>query len=388
MGKNYEKYLEFCRTERQIEVIKLVIRHGSLRKAVDATGTPYSTLQEIFGKVAKRAALSGKDPANNLDSAVPNGHLLTGTSRLTKEPDGSLLWTKTNVSREQQLELLQETIKDMVADVPRIPVHAKPQHETDDDILTVYPLGDPHIGMMSWGEETGCNWDLKIAENVFGKVFDKLVDAAPRSRTCRIIDLGDFLHSDNMDGTTSRSGNVLDMDGRYCKVLRVGVRVIRRMIERALDKHELVTVDILKGNHNDIGALWMAELLSNCYENEPRVVIEKSPSPYHYFQFGKVLLGTTHGHNCKKEKLAGIMACDVPEMWGATKFREWITGHVHHDEVKDLMGCVFRSFRTLAGHEAYSQAAGYRADQDSKFHVYHKDYGLRMQYTVNILEVM
>jgi hypothetical protein len=282
---------------------------------------------------------------------------------------------------------MREAVADIVADAPRIlPVTDIPQ-TTDSDLLTAYPIGDAHIGMLSWGEESGKDWDLKIAESVFGKVFDRLVDNAPQSERARIIDVGDFLHSDNMAGVTTGHGNVLDMDSRYGKVLRCGVRIMRRMIARALEKHKYVDVDIVKGNHNDIGALWMATLLANTYENEPRVWIEQSPRMFHYYQFGKNLLGSTHGHTVKAAKLPLIMATDVPKMWGDTIYRDWHTGHIHHDTVKDETGCRVLSHRTLAGEEAYADAAGYRSGQSSQFFVYHKEYGPIWTRKVDIREV-
>ncbi|CAB5155775.1 hypothetical protein UFOVP150_28 [uncultured Caudovirales phage] len=390
MGIN-EKYLDFCVTNRQKEVVIAVIEHGSLRAAAKALGSAYTSVHEIFHKVQKRAAMSGKDPENNLDSAVPAGHFVTGISRMTKEPDGSLLWTKTNIAKEKQLELMKEAIKALTDDVPRVEkrktLSGKELAKYNDDLMAVYPLGDPHIGMMAWGEECGEDWDLKISEAKFTEVFDRLVRTAPHCKQAVILNLGDFFHADNTEGVTQRSGHHLDLDGRYSKMIRVGMKIMRRMIESALEIHGTVRVINVIGNHDDTGAMFLSVALANIYENEPRVIIDISPAPFHYVRFGKVLIGAHHGHTCKADRLPGVMAADRARDWGETEHRYWMTGHIHHDTLKEYPGVKVESFRTLAAKDAYAAWGGYRSGQDSKCIVMHNEYGEVERHTVNIAQV-
>jgi hypothetical protein len=62
----------------------------------------------------------------------------------------------------------------------------------------------------------------------------------------------------------------------------------------------------------------LAICLAGYYEREPRVFVDISPTPFHWYRFGKVFLGVTHGHMAKPEKLPGIMATDRPIDWGET----------------------------------------------------------------------
>ena len=62
----------------------------------------------------------------------------------------------------------------------------------------------------------------------------------------------------------------------------------------------------------------------------------------------------------KPDKLPGIMATDVPEMWGRSKHRLWFTGHKHTKSVSEFPGVVVESFRAIAPNEAYANKAGYR----------------------------
>ena len=186
-----------------------------------------------------------------------------------------------------------------------------------------------------------------------------------------------------MQGMTERSGHVMDLDGRYAKMIDVGMMVMRQCITSALKKHRRVRVINVVGNHDDTGALWMSVALRHTYENEPRVQIDKAPSAFHYIEHGRCLVGTHHGHTCKAERLPGVMAADQAEAWGRTRHRYWYIGHVHHQSVKEYAGVTVESFNTLTAKDAYSAFGGYRAQQNMKCIVLHAEFGEVARHTVS-----
>jgi hypothetical protein len=187
-----------------------------------------------------------------------------------------------------------------------------------------------------------------------------------------------------MEGITSRSGHSLDTDGRFAKMVRVGIKIMRQMIDSALSHHQSVRVINATGNHDDTSSIFLSVALANMYENEPRVTVDDSPTPFHYVEWGQCMFGVHHGHSCKSDRLPGVMAADQPEMWGRTKHRYWYTGHIHHDTKKEHAGVTCESFRTIAAKDAYATWGGYRSGQDSKCIVLHKDYGEVERHTVNL----
>ena len=122
-------------------------------------------------------------------------------------------------------------------------------------------------------------------------------------------------------------------------------------------------------------ALVLAVSCMSVYENEPRVTIDGSPAKFHYWEWGRNLIGATHGDRLKVENLPAIMATDQPEAWGRTSYRLWLTGHVHHDKVKDLVGAKVESVRVLAPNDAYAAKGGYRTPRDMKAIVLHREFG-------------
>lgn len=334
----------------------------------------------------RKAALvrKGFSPAHDMTHTVPDGFLVKGVSTYYDQdgkPRGQ--WVKSSVDRERQLELIREACEAMVEDLPQLPARGAPDGEYLAHLLAAYPIGDAHIGVRSWQPETGQDWDLHIAERVQCGAMAALVDMAPPAEQAVIINLGDWLHADNMEGVTSRSGHILDVDGRYAKMVRVGLKVMRQCIESALSKHARVRVLNIIGNHDDTGAIWLSTALSHIYEHEPRVEIDTSPSPFMYIEHGKVLLGCHHGHSCKPDRLPGVMATDMAQAWGRTEYRYWYLGHVHHQSVKEYAGVTVESFNTLTAKDAYAAWGGYRAQQNMKCILLHSRYGEVGRHVVN-----
>lgn len=243
------------------------------------------------------------------------------------------------------------------------------------DLLAVYPIGDQHVGMYAWAEETGSSYDLKIAEQLLASAVDHLVDVAPATDEALIVDVGDFTHYDNIKAQTERSHNTLDVDTRYHAMIRCAIGLLKTCVDNALTKHRKVTLICAPGNHNDMGAAWMVEALALYYSRNPRVKVMAQAGKFFYYEFGKVLLGVTHGDTGKPERLAGVMAADQPEAWGRTAHRHWLTGHVHHKSRIELPGVSWETFRTLAPRDAWANAAGYRAGRDMECIVYHREHG-------------
>jgi len=382
-----EQLLEYA-TPRQAELIRAWAEHGSTRKAAKALGLNSTLFSQAYERVKAKAALKGYAPNFDMLKRVPEPFVVKGTSTLYgKDGEQKLQWVKTKLDDEQRFMMLQ-SFAESLGDNCRDKSPDIPAPETDlSSMLAVYPMGDPHFGMFSWAEETGEDFDVRIAERDLSTAVARLVDTAPPTDTAIVLNLGDFFHADNDRKMTSRSGNILDVDTRHAKVMRIGALTMVRAIELAAAKHRKVIVRNVIGNHDDHSSYALALILDAYFNNNPRVTIDCSPANFWYFQFGRVLIGSTHGHTCKLPDLPAIMANDRPEMWGDTKFRYWYTGHVHHESVKDLVGVRVETFRTLAPNDAWGAASGYRGQRDMHCIVLHEKYGEVDRHRVNIAMV-
>jgi predicted phosphodiesterase len=293
---------------------------------------------------------------------MPN-HLISGVSALVGA-DGNIIqqWIKTKAEAVAQLAL-RDAIMAEFESYRGAAQPIAPPVETYSQIEQYYPICDPHIGMLSWGKQTGKPNDLRIGTERLLAGADRLISLAPPAETAVIIQTGDFFHADNQRNVTEASGHQLDVDGRADKVKLVGVKVLRRMIDLALHKHEKVIVKNLKGNHDPESAAWLNISLGMFYENEPRVEIDLDDGNNDIWLhlFGRNYVGATHGHTMKPERMAMVMADDRPDYWGASDYRWMIFGHIHHETVKEVGSVRCESFRQPVPKDAYAHSHGYRA---------------------------
>ncbi len=272
--------------------------------------------------------------------------------------------------------------------LPRVvPTQAMPARNVNPNLLVEYAVGDHHMGMLAWKHDAGDSYDLDIGETLLSKAFSYLTSVVPAAPKAVIEFLGDFFHYDSPNPVTPTGKNVLDADGRFPKMVRAGIRSMRRAIEIALSHHESVHVIVEIGNHDLYSAVFLMECLSNVYENEPRVSIDTSPRHFHYFRHGQCLVGTHHGHGPKPEQLPGIMAADRREDWGTTEFHFWRTGHVHSKRQWDFPGCSVESFRILPPEDSWAYNKGYRSHRSMEAIVLHDTFGEAARFPVTPLMV-
>lgn len=367
-----EALKEYAETDRQREIIDLVIQHGSGRAAARALNIRASGVNDVIFRVRARASRSGHAPGHFVSGVAP-GYAM-GKVTVQRGADGAVerTWERQSPEREGLLAAMQAHIDGARDEIARESPLEAPQG-CDADLLTIYPVGDPHAGLYSWKEETGVHFDLPEFERINKAAIDRLVASTPKSAIAIFNDKGDSTHADNSKNRTPRSGHELDVHGRHGEVVRVSIRVKRYQINRLLEKHEKVIVRVDPGNHDPESALHLALVLEALYENEPRVEVVTSPNPYWYYLFGSNLIGTCHGDGAKGKDLPGVMAQDAREWWGKSQYAVWFVGHVHHKDIKEYTGCTVEYMRTLAAPDHYSHAAGYRSRRTLEAVTLHKD---------------
>jgi hypothetical protein len=384
------------------EAANLYKEHGSTSAAARALGLPVETMRNRVRVAAQRGMLLEVKPAmpgfriSQVTSdpegkpvsvqqkpepgeqfEMPKGHVLKGLSSLLDAEGNTVLeWRKTKIGEFDPLALaesLKEAFKDYEPAAPVAPTF----EAGNDDLLTVFPANDWHIGMFAWGKEVGENWDLKIAERVIGASVEETIARSPVSGHAIVLGGGDLLHADNKENQTARSGHVLDVDGRYPKVVDAATRLMVRTVDAALRRNSHVTVRILPGNHDEHTAVAIAYFLLAWYRNEPRVTVDVDPSLFFWFRFGAVLLGATHGHTVKIKDMPGIMAHRRAEDWGATKFRYVHGFHLHHSAkvATEGNGVICEIHQAPIPQDAWHYGAGFLSGRSLQTITYHREYG-------------
>lgn len=353
------------------ELIAAVEQHGSIAKAAAALGIHQRTAERKL----QRAAQRGHSPQHDMTHLVPEGYRVRGVSTLYDgEGKPRMQWVKSQIDSDAIQAIVDAAVAGLSEEIPREPARPAPRG-TRDELLNQYTITDYHLGMLAWGEETGADWDLAIAEDMLVRWFAQAIAIAPAARYAVFAQMGDFLHWDGLDAVTPMHKNLLDADTRFQKLVRVAIRVIRRVIGMLLEKHEIVYVLMAEGNHDPASSIWLRELLHAMYEHEPRVIVERSPDPYYCIEHGDCALFYHHGHKRKVTNIDAVFAAKFRDVFGRTKFAYAHMGHLHSVDVKETPLMLIEQHRTLAAPDAYASRGGWLSGREAQVITYHKRFG-------------
>ena len=376
-----EKLKEFA-TEVQSRRIDLMNKLGSITAVAKWEGVDRKAIKYSIESVQKKAAAQGFSPDHDMTRVVPDGFKVKGVSTYYNadgKPSGQ--WVKSSADAERRQEIIQATFDAMADDLPRVDkiVYKGVPLQT---LCNLYVMTDCHVGMLAWHKEGGADWDLKIAERTLTGCFEQMVMSSPAAGTGIVAQLGDWLHFDGMAAVTPTNHHVLDADGRFSKIVETSVRILRRLVDFALTRHEKVIVLMAEGNHDLVSSIWLRTIFRALYENEPRIHVIDSELPYYVHQHGDTMIAFHHGHLKKNDALPMLFAAQFPQVWGGTTKRYAHTGHRHHVEEKEHSGMTVVQHPTLAARDAYAARGGWLAERQVSAITYHSKWGQVSKITV------
>ncbi len=347
-------------TVRQIEFIDAIKEHGSIRKAAASLGINHSVIVSSMGRLKLEAASKGFSPEHDMTKAAPPGFRVKGTSTYYRDGQAIGQWVMTREDKDSQEAMMREAMAAWVEDIPKAAAPSAPL-DWQSDVIPWIQIGDAHLGLLAHSAEVGENFDLKIAEAELCGSIGTLVDELPNCERIVVNDLGDFTHYENMAGVTEASGHPLDIDGRFPKMIRVYVRVMRYIVDKCLTKARHVDVIVNQGNHSRTNDIWMAELIRAAYEHTERVHVLNNDTVFIAYRMGNTLVMTHHSDKCKPRDLANVMTTDFRKDYGETEHHYIDIGHIHHGMVlKEHPGVFVESFNHLASLDKWAHDSGYR----------------------------
>lgn len=356
---------------------------GNISLAAEIAGLSRSTFKHWAKKHDLRGSGNFATPKERFDAAMGHapGHFDSGVApgyrmgkvTVQRGPDGDVerVWER---QHPDGMAAMEAAFSAMQEDLQRLPAIDRPVTGKD-DLVNVYTLTDCHVGMLAWHKEGGADWDLAIAEQTLVGSFEAMIAGAPNASHAVVNQLGDFLHFDGLSAVTPTSGHLLDADGRFGKIVDVAIRILRRVVDMALARHDTVHLIMAEGNHDIAASIWLRKMFATLYENEPRLTVDNSELPYYVHQHGSVMLAFHHGHMKKNQQLPSLFAAQYPVMWGSTTKRYAHCGHRHHGEEKEHAGMTVVQHPTLAARDAYAARGGWISERQCQCITYHKQFG-------------
>lgn len=346
-------------TAKELEYLDAIEHYNGIRAAGRALGKSYQSVQSAVENVKRRAAKQGYAPGH-FDSGTAPGFTMGKVTVQRANGVVERTWERQHPEHEAWIAAVKEAMEGFAEGVGPIEVPKAPLNFQTDCIPWIQ-IGDAHIGLLSHANEVGENFDLRIAERELCGAIGILIDELPACERIVINDLGDFTHYENFEGETQASKHRLDFDSRFPKMIKVYSRIMRYIIEKALEKAAHVDVIINQGNHSRTNDIWMAELLEVAYGHTGRVHVLNNGTPFIAYRMGNTLVMTHHSDKCKPNRLADVMTTDFRRDYGETEFHYIDIGHIHHGMVmKEHPGVFVESFNHLAHLDKWAHDAGYR----------------------------
>lgn len=253
--------------------------------------------------------------------------------------------------------------------------------------LLLLDIPDLHLSRLSYGKETGDNYDIKIAEKRFATAMSEFREEINFEITRRSVekilfivgnDFFNYNHAKPFPQTSN--GTPQESDVRFQKMFNVGSNLVIKQIELA---SEIAPVEILiiPGNHDEEIVFYLGEVINAWFRNNENITVVISPTMRKYSQFGKNMFGFSHGKYERFDRLFANMAFEEMKMWSNTTHKYFYTGHLHHKETKlvladreivlvkypkpqtlvteDFNGIMFDRLASLSSNDYYESSRGY-----------------------------
>jgi len=251
-------------------------------------------------------------------------------------------------------------------------------------------IPDVHFGKMSWGEESGEDYDLRIAEERYKTAISELISYInPLSIEKIIFPIGnDMINIDSRRNETF-AGTPQDSDSRFYKI----VKTVKSILIRAIDGLSLIApvdVIVVSGNHDTETMFMIGEMLDAYYHNNSNVNIDNSPKQRKYYRYGVTGFQYTHGNEEKHHELGLIFATEESRLWADTTFRICKLGHFHKNKkteyvsVDEHQGFQVQILPSLSGSDAWHKSKGYMSKKQAKGFLYDKHKGQIGEFTYSV----
>ena len=244
-------------------------------------------------------------------------------------------------------------------------------------------LPDLHIGKLSWEDESGENYDTKIAIERYNISVGKLLDHVRHYKgeiEEILLPIGnDLFNIDNKNNMTT-AGTPQHVDSRWQQMFNKAKGLLIKNINDLMQIAP-VKVVMVSGNHDMQTVFYLGSVLEAYYRNTDRVTIDNSPTQRKYHSYGVNFIGFTHGNEEKHQDLGLIMATERPQEWAASKCRQFHLGHFHsrkttkYLDVQEFQGFTVRILPSLSGTDAWHNSKGYMSMKSAVAYLYAKDNG-------------
>jgi hypothetical protein len=362
--------------------VKVLLEEGKTVKEISlALGISKPTVHTHKKRIEKKIAAEALCPVE-----TPGIDTTHATVQYKRFEDGTIKpvnwWAR---QRPSEMLVLEAIVQGLCTDVKGLgKVKArKPKKSETDDVLSEIDIFDPHVGMYAAEAYTReSDYDCSIAAREMVKAVHYIAGRFNKPGKIVLVLGGDVLHTDSRTNKTEKSGNMLDVDTRFQRVVQYAILAATECVDIAADVGTHVHIVVTPGNHDWHSCIWLSQVLDAYYKGSKNVTVEMEQSPRKRMIFGDNLLIWTHGDGVRPAKWPMIIASEFSEEWGKTKYRYLKMGHFHHKKtiapvtVHEQPGLSVEYLAALCPTDAWHAEAGYVGTQrGASGFEYHKKAG-------------
>jgi hypothetical protein len=363
-----------------------IMSDKDLLKFLDVDMSEWRITKVVYGK----SEVSRKD--RRVEWEVRDGKVIHGSvddsGQLLIKPLFSVkAWLEKKVEEiaaRNEVELIK---KEATAYAPKYKLIKRPKQK--DAYLYEIAMPDLQLGRLVQAEEAGAKSSPDLYVKKAEQAIQELLEV-PYPIEKILFPIGNDFFNSNTAEMMTKHGTPQQDDVRWQRTYMLGKRMVIQAVE-TMTQIAPVDVVIIKGNHDEERIFYFGDTLASWFHNNPNVTVDNRPIGRKYYQYGKVLLGLAHGYYERDSKLDALMAHKVPDLWAASRYREWHLGDKHHkkdtliktDEFEN--GVMVRIFRSLADPSVWEFDKGFDGSlRAAEGLLWHKERGLKAQFTAAV----
>lgn len=219
-------------------------------------------------------------------------------------------------------------------------------------------LADAHVGLLAWRNDSGNDYDLKIARDRFYECIEDIKDRCRDRKPKKIVfaSLGDFLHIDNVDNATTK-GTRQDVDGRVAKIVEYAEDMLINGLTMLGDIAPIEYV-YCRGNHDTLSGYMLARSAMNAFRNDKNITFDLLPNPIKKKMYGSNLVMYHHG-DLSKQNIDDLIPKFAREEFGKSRHSELHMAHLHDEISRTKGGSVIRNISTITASSYWEHKEGY-----------------------------
>lgn len=264
------------------------------------------------------------------------------------------------LNKYRQKDYFLEKIKELNKDILETsvgPVTPREYPKNNNGRMLEVPIVDLHLNKLAWNEETGEDYDSKIATERFKETILKIKNRVIGDFERVIFPIGnDYFNIDGADNATFK-GTRQDVDSRFSKMYITGTNLINWALNE-LSEIAPVYAFLVPGNHDATLSFCAINTVAAYFREDPFITVDINPNSRKYVWHGNNLIGFTHMDK-EKKRIEGNMQQEASEAWGKTIYREWHGAHLHSEHAKETNGIIIRNLSSVTGTDLWHHDSGY-----------------------------